>query len=630
MKKKRKLLFQVGILFVPLILAMIGIIMQAMYRGIVDSYLKARNSQLSSNLDVSFFKIVSLCKDSWFFDYWEDNPVLEKVTLTEGEEEELWGQFSSDEYGTAPWFAAQPEKIQKYCSWVAYMSTLGDFTGNYDWGENALEDNASAETPENANAPEAQKEESQSAYQQYVEEMSSFYMTGKTKEDNYDEMFIIDVNEPHTGFVYFDIGRSGVLRDLGEKMELDLSDHPAIRELLADGKEQITFERIQDFPAEGRFYVGYKPVMIDGKVRAIVGIAYNWSEFSDKIFAILWRVYLLGIGGMIAVSAILMLILYRKVLVPVSRIQQGVCEYAETKDSRVLNLKMAAAARNNELGLLSGSIDELAKEIDHYTEENIRLAGEHARVASELDMARNIQASQLPNIFPPFPDRAEFTIFASMTPAREVGGDFYDFFFVDDDHLALLMADVSGKGVPAALFMMMSRILLANYVLMGLSPGEVLEKTNETICRNNKESMFVTVWLGILEISTGKVTAANAGHEYPIIGSPEDGYELLKDRHGFVVGGMEGVRYRSYEFTLAEEGTLFVYTDGVPEAANTEENLFGTDRLLKALNNMKDEEPTALIEGVQNAIGTFVGEAPQFDDITMMAVQLHGHGNFVK
>lgn len=167
-------------------------------------------------------------------------------------------------------------------------------------------------------------------------------------------------------------------------------------------------------------------------------------------------------------------------------------------------------------------------------------------------MATQIQSSMLPCIFPAFPERGEFDVYASMTPAKEVGGDFYDFFLVDEDHLALVIADVSGKGVPAALFMVIAKTLLKNRAQMGASPKEILETVNNQLCENNDAEMFVTVWLGIYEISTGRVTAANAGHEYPAIRRKGGAFELFRDKHGFVLAGMENMRYREYEFTLAD------------------------------------------------------------------------------
>ncbi|MBO4323151.1 MAG: PP2C family protein-serine/threonine phosphatase [Clostridia bacterium] len=249
---------------------------------------------------------------------------------------------------------------------------------------------------------------------------------------------------------------------------------------------------------------------------------------------------------------------------------------------------------------------------------------ENSRIESELNLASNIQADMLPNIYPAFPDRKEFDIYATMEPAKEVGGDFYDFFLIDDDHLCMVMADVSGKGVPAALFMMASKIILANNAMIGKSPAQILTDTNAAICSHNREEMFVTVWLGILEISTGKLTAANAGHEYPVLKKANGEFELVKDKHGFVIGGMNGIKYKEYELTMEPGAKLFLYTDGVPEATSAENELFGIDRMLKALNENKDETPENLLKGVRSAVDEFVNGAEQFDDITMLNLEYKG------
>jgi len=276
----------------------------------------------------------------------------------------------------------------------------------------------------------------------------------------------------------------------------------------------------------------------------------------------------------------------------------------------------------DEIEVLAESFDDLSKKTKQYIIDITRITKEKERIGTELELARKIQADMLPNIYPAFPDRKEFDIYATMTPAKEVGGDFYDFFLVDDDHLGMVMADVSGKGVPAALFMMMTKILINNYAMQGGSPARVLEQTNTAICKKNDEEMFVTVWLGILEISTGKITASNAGHEFPIIKKADGGYEIFKDKHGFVVGVMAGLKYKDYEFTLEKGGTLFLYTDGLPEATDGKDELFGMDRVLDVLNRNKDTGPHDLLPEIQRTVDDFVGNAAQFDDLTMLAVTL--------
>ena len=257
-------------------------------------------------------------------------------------------------------------------------------------------------------------------------------------------------------------------------------------------------------------------------------------------------------------------------------------------------------------------------------EEKHKIQSERDRVNSELRMANQIQTGILPHDFPPFPERSEFDLYASMDPAKEVGGDFYDFFMIDDDHLCMVIADVSGKGVPAALFMMNSKVLIKSLASSIESPAEVLERANREICENNQMEMFVTVWLGILELSTGKLTASNAGHEYPVIGHAGSGFELIKDKHGFVIGGMDGMKYRDYELVIEPGDKLFVYTDGVPEATNSNNEMFGTDRMLGALNSDKAASPQQMLKNVSDAVEEFVGDAEKFDDLTMLALEYFG------
>ena len=211
-----------------------------------------------------------------------------------------------------------------------------------------------------------------------------------------------------------------------------------------------------------------------------------------------------------------------------------------------------------------------------------------------------------------------------MKPAKEVGGDFYDCFLIDEDHLCLVIADVSGKGIPGALFMMASKIILQSCAMLGRSAGEILSKTNEAICSNNQAEMFVTAWLGILEISTGRMTAVNAGHEYPVIKRADGPFELLKDKHGLVIGGLEDIQYKEYELQLEKGTKLFLYTDGVPEATDAEYRMFGSQRMLAALNEKTDAAPQEILENIHRAVDAFVQGAEQFDDMTMLCLDYHG------
>ena len=295
-----------------------------------------------------------------------------------------------------------------------------------------------------------------------------------------------------------------------------------------------------------------------------------------------------------------------------------------TGSDRVFEMEDAYRT-GDEIEILAESFAAVSQKTRDYIAQITQITAEKERIGTELSLATRIQAAMMPHIFPPFPGRREFDVYASMDPAKEVGGDFYDFFLVDEDHLCMVMADVSGKGVPAALFMMASKIILQSVAMLGASPAEILTKTNQAICSNNQEEMFVTVWVGILEISSGKLTAANAGHEYPVLKkSPEGAFELVRDRHGLVVGAMDGVRYREYEMTLEPGAKLFLYTDGVPEATSADTELFGTERMLAALNAEPDAPPARVLENVRAAVDAFVKNAEQFDDLTMLCMEYNG------
>ncbi|MCR5567283.1 MAG: SpoIIE family protein phosphatase [Clostridiales bacterium] len=361
----------------------------------------------------------------------------------------------------------------------------------------------------------------------------------------------------------------------------------------------------------------------DGQVKAILCVqrqmdvlATARKKYLSKIVLALIILVLLVILGQGA-------FLHRTLLQPLKQISDEAKRFS--KENVKAEKKLQDTIRNrDEIGHLAASIDKMEDRIQNYIESITQITAEKERINTELALATRIQADMLPHVFPPFPDRNEFDLYASMDPAREVGGDFYDYFLVDDDHLCMVMADVSGKGVPAALFMMASMILLRNNAMLGKSPAEILTDVNAAVCANNREEMFVTVWLGILEISTGRLTASNAGHEYPVLMRAGGEFELYKDRHGFVIGGMEGIRYKQYELQINPGDRLFLYTDGVPEATDADKELFGTERMIQALNEHKDRPPEAVLNGVRRAVDGFVKEAEQFDDLTMLCLAYRG------
>ena len=278
----------------------------------------------------------------------------------------------------------------------------------------------------------------------------------------------------------------------------------------------------------------------------------------------------------------------------------------------------------DEIEVLAESFAKQSARMTLYIDQIKRVTAEKERISAELDMASKIQSSQLPSLFPPFPDRKEFTLYASMTPAKEVGGDFYDFFMIDNDHIAFVMADVSGKGVPAALLMMVSRVLIKSSMQNGKGPGETLASVNNQLCEGNDEDFFVTVWLAVLEISTGKGIAANAGHEHPVLRRADGSYELQVYKHSMPIATMKGIPFREHTFRMQPGDSFFVYTDGVVEATNANKELFGTERMLSALNKDPDALPEQVLANVADGINSFVNEAEQFDDITMLCVRYLG------
>ncbi len=281
----------------------------------------------------------------------------------------------------------------------------------------------------------------------------------------------------------------------------------------------------------------------------------------------------------------------------------------------------------DEVGKLAERFNEMQDNLKAYLENIKSVTAEKERIGTELSVATKIQADMLPSIFPAFPQRKEFDLYASMDPAKEVGGDFYDFFLADDDHIAMVMADVSGKGVPAALFMVIAKTLIKNRTQScngNISPAEILDEVNNQLCEGNEEGLFVTVWLGIVEISTGKGIAANAGHEHPAIKRKGEPFHLEIYKHSPAVATFEGLHFREHEFELHPGDALYVYTDGVPEATNANNELFGSDRLLEVLNKDPDASPKEILTNMSKAVDEFVGDAPQFDDITMLAISWYG------
>ena len=357
-------------------------------------------------------------------------------------------------------------------------------------------------------------------------------------------------------------------------------------------------------------------------------VALVAAEFKGESIIIKIVEFNLATLGIVLISSIIPIIIFfnktkKGVLQPIKRLNSAAKQMVN--DLETEKAVSPDIHTNDEIEELSDSFEQMNVELRDYIRQ-LRLAtAEKERIGAELNMAKEIQAAQLPSDFPAFPDRKEFDIYASMTPAKEVGGDFYDFFLVDDDHLAMVIADVSGKGIPASLFMMISKILLKNRLKAGDSPSAALERVNNQLIENNiKPKQFVTVWMAVLELSTGKGTAANAGHEHPVLKRADGSYELVEYRHSPPVSLVKKMRFREHDFEMHAGDRLFVYTDGVAEAMNLDRELYGTERLLTVLNSDPNASPQQVLENVTGGINAFVGEAEQFDDITMLSFVYNG------
>ena len=359
----------------------------------------------------------------------------------------------------------------------------------------------------------------------------------------------------------------------------------------------------------------------EGEVTALLCIQRPIREMVEAIMPYLIMIFI-GVALIeILVCVLATRFLNKSIITPVEKVSKEASRFAK---ENVKSEPLGEISRYEVLMNLAGSIDFMETEMTRYIENMTAVTAERERIGAEISIAAQIQNDALPAVFPPFPDREEFDIYASMDPARGVGGDFYNFFFIDDDHLALVIADVSGKGIPGALFMMVTNILVTERTKMGGTPAEILGFVNEQHCEHNKAEMFVTVWLGILEVSTGHLIYANAGHEDHAVYRNNKSFEIVKEKHGFVVGGMEGIRYKDYEMQLNKGDKLFLYTDGVPEATDKDGNMFGTGRMEDALNMEPAAGTEQILRNVRKSVDEFVGDAEPFDDLTMLCLEYRG------
>ena len=357
----------------------------------------------------------------------------------------------------------------------------------------------------------------------------------------------------------------------------------------------------------------------EGKVSALLCVQRPISELASVILSFVSYIIIASLVLVLVVAQFVVRFLRKWVVKPIRKISIEATRFAKENTK---GEELGDVSKFEEIYNLSRSIDKMETDMVNYIDNLTTVTAERERIGTELNFAKQIQYSSLPTKFPAFPDREEFDVYAYMKPAKEVGGDFYNFVLVDDDHLAVWIGDVSDKGVPAALFMMSINIMINIRTCMGGTPSEIMAFVNDNICEHNGENMFITIWLGILEISTGRLTFVNAGHEDMAVYRGGGEFELYKTKHNIAVGIQSGMGYQDFEMQLGKGDRIFIYTDGVPEATDPYDTLFNTDRMISALNERKDGSPQEFLEIVYTRVKEFVGDRTQFDDLTMVGLEL--------
>ena len=360
----------------------------------------------------------------------------------------------------------------------------------------------------------------------------------------------------------------------------------------------------------------------EGKVSAILCVERPMDELVLGRREYLENVLLATLVLVVASCACLALYIKRQFAKPIEKISKEAMRFAKDSSSSD-KTKLENISEIREVRTLAESIAKMEDDTIRYMEELTKATAEQERMAVELSLAATIQANMLPCTFPPYPNRRDFDIYASMDAAKEVGGDFYDFYLLDNDRFAFLVADVSGKGIPAALFMMRAKMTIKALAESGADVHVILSEANERLCEENEAGMFVTAWLGIVDMKTGVLSYANAGHNPPLIRHRQGSFEYIKARPNFILAGMDGVPYRKNEIQLWPGDELFLYTDGVTEATNEDQELFGESRLREALNGISEGSVESRCKAVKNEIDIFVGDAEQFDDITMLSLRFN-------
>ena len=400
----------------------------------------------------------------------------------------------------------------------------------------------------------------------------------------------------------------GVIERFYESDDIDIAYHP----------ENGITPYIYNEDAYGWLVVSGKPVLdSDGNYVAMLGVDLNMDDIKAQEYDFVIMLVVLLVIITIVICAVYITVISRSVISPINKLSEVATDYINDSEDKA-TFAALDINRNDEIGDLSDAMKQMECDLSEHIENITKMTAEKERIGAELGVATRIQADMLPT---DFPTTMDYSIYASMTPAKEVGGDFYDYFVIDDDHIGIVMADVSGKGVPAALFMVVAKTLIKNRAMDGGDPADICADVNNQLCENNEFGLFVTTWLGIYEISTGKLDICNAGHEYPAIRRNNGEYELIIGDTGDnqpPLAAMEDMCFETETITLNAGDTVFLYTDGVPEAKNLSDDRFGMDKMVDVLNSNKELSLEMQLKNMKNEIDSFTGGDTPFDDITML------------
>ena len=435
--------------------------------------------------------------------------------------------------------------------------------------------------------------------------------------------------EINSAFVFFNAvdkkDHDEIIKEqLGTIWSLDMSKHPVIKDMYESGRESDEFEHVKLKNQE--ILYGYMPLIINGKILCHITAAFLWDDVKNAIYDSLISVEIRNALLLVAAGAVLTILLYMLMLRPLEKVQSSVREFTRRKDSNSIVIELETIKSRNEIGRLADDVSLLAVTLEQYNEEAARLSADNARINTELSLAATIQEGILPKNFP---NVDEFSLYASMRPAKEVGGDFYDFFMIDDDHIALVIGDVSGKGISAALFMMTAKTTLKDCALSSdKDVNEIIREVNDKLYEGNEAMLFVTLWFGVLTISTGEINYVNAGHEYPALRRTGGEFKIIDDIHARPLAILKNIIFSTGKLHLKKGDTLFLYTDGVVDAHNEDDEHFGEDGLVEALNKNPSGTPQELEGTVLKSLNDFTGSVPQFDDVTMLCVSYRREVSF--